>query len=98
MYVTEDFSRRVRKHREALLAYARELRDRDASVRCLLQYDRLYAGHEVFLFNEVEQKVERVLMRPGGGGGGGGTAEVPGLSSRVPYTLLAKKRGQRLPD
>ena len=28
VYVTEDFSRRVRKHREALLAYARELRDR----------------------------------------------------------------------
>ena len=28
VYVTEDFSRRVRKHREALLAFARELRDR----------------------------------------------------------------------
>ena len=28
VYVTEDFSRRVRKHREALLSYARELRDR----------------------------------------------------------------------
>ena len=40
VYVTEDFSRRVRKHREALLAYARELRDRDPSLRCLLQYDR----------------------------------------------------------
>ena len=35
-------------------------------MRCLLQYDRLYAGHEVFLFNEVEQKVERVLMRSKG--------------------------------
>ena len=35
-------------------------------MRCLLQYDRLYAGNEVFLFNEVEQKVERVLMRSRG--------------------------------
>ena len=32
VYVTEDFSRRVRKHREALLAYARELRDRYNSL------------------------------------------------------------------
>ena len=43
-------------------------------MRCLLQYDRLYAGHEVFLFNEVEQKVERVLMRSRG------TTEISGVS------------------
>jgi tellurite resistance protein len=37
IYVTEDFSRKIRKHREELLKYAREIRVRDPSARVILQ-------------------------------------------------------------
>ena len=38
------------------------MRNAEPSVRCFLQYDRLYVENEVFLYNEVEEKVERMLM------------------------------------
>ena len=49
MYVTEDFSRKVRKHREELVKFAREVRTKDPVVRVLLRYDRLHVGNEVRL-------------------------------------------------
>ncbi len=64
VYVTEDFSRKVLRHREELARFARaEKRARgDPSLRCVLQYDRLFMGREAFLYNEVEGRVERVKM------------------------------------
>ena len=64
VYVTEDFSRKVLRHREELARFARaEKRARgDPSLRCVLQYDRLFVGREAFLYNEVEGRVERVKM------------------------------------
>ena len=50
MYVTEDFSRKVRKHREELIKFARSLRNVEPSARCFLQYDRLYVENEVYLY------------------------------------------------
>ncbi len=63
LYVTEDFSRKVRLHREALVAFAKELRSKDPGARCMLQYDRLHAGGDVYLYNEIEGKVEKALMK-----------------------------------
>ena len=40
----------------------RNLRNAEPSVRCFLQYDRLYVENEVYLYNEVEQRVERMLI------------------------------------
>ena len=37
IYLTEDFSRKIRKHREELLKFAREIRARDPSARVILQ-------------------------------------------------------------
>ena len=30
--------------------------------RCFLQYDRLYVENEIYLYNEIEQRVERMIM------------------------------------
>ena len=62
----------------------RSLKNLEPSARVSLQYDRLYVENEVYLYNDIEGKVERMLMgrgsqqdslvtpRTGGGGGGGG--------------------------
>lgn len=63
IYITEDYSRKVRRHREELLKFARLIKSRQNGVRCLLQYDRLYVGNDVFLYNEIEQRVQKVLMK-----------------------------------
>ena len=63
IYVTEDFSRKVRKHREALLKYAREIRSKQPHLKCSLQYDRLMVENDIYLYNEVEERVEKVLMK-----------------------------------
>ena len=69
IYITEDYSRKVRKHREELLRFAKLVKSRQNGVRCLLQYDRLYVDNDVYLYNEVEQRVQRVLMKMPEGGG-----------------------------
>jgi len=53
----------IRKHRDELLKFAREIRVRDPSAKVVLQYDRLFVENDVFLYNETEQRVERVLMK-----------------------------------
>ena len=63
IYVTEDFSRKVRKHREELLKFAREIRSKEPHLRCSLQYDRLYVENDIYLYNEVQERVEKVLMK-----------------------------------
>ena len=64
----------------------------EPGARVSLQYDRLYVENEVFLYNDIEGKVERMLMgrggqqdslvtpRPGGGGGGGRTSRMRAAS------------------
>ncbi len=63
IYITEDYSRKVRRQREELLKFAKIIKSRQSNVRCLLQYDRLYVDHDVYLYNEVEQRVQKVLMK-----------------------------------
>ena len=31
-------------------------------LRCFLQYDRLYVENEIYLYNEIEQRVERMII------------------------------------
>ena len=62
MYITEDYSRKVRRHREELLKFAREIKSRQ-NVKCTLTYDRLYVDNECYLYNEIEQRVQKVLMK-----------------------------------
>lgn len=63
-FITEDFSRKVRKAREELVKFARETRAQNPAVKCSLQYDRLLVENEAYLYNSAEGKVQRVLMKP----------------------------------
>ena len=66
------------------LISCRSLKNLEPGARVSLQYDRLYVENEVFLYNDIEGKVERMMMgrggqqdslvtpRGGGGAGGGG--------------------------
>jgi hypothetical protein len=53
VYVTEDFSRKIRKHREELLKFAREIRARDPSARVVLQ---VLCPTDFFLIEIDEEK------------------------------------------
>eukprot|EP00095_Tigriopus_kingsejongensis_P012352 snap_masked-scaffold198_size266703-processed-gene-1.7 protein:Tk12352 transcript:snap_masked-scaffold198_size266703-processed-gene-1.7-mRNA-1 annotation:"hypothetical protein DAPPUDRAFT_215456" len=64
VYLTEDFSRKVRHAREELIKFARDIRAHCPTAKCSLQYDRLIVDNDAFLFNSTEGKVEKVLMRP----------------------------------
>ena len=35
---------------------------RQVFLRCFLQYDRLYVENEIYLYNEIEQRVERMII------------------------------------
>ena len=63
IYLTEDYSRKVRRQREELLKFAKLIKSRQNGIRCLLQYDRLFVGNDVYLYNDIEQQVQKVLMK-----------------------------------
>ena len=88
-------------------SYFRSLRNAEPTARFFLQYDRLYVENEVFLYNEVEHKVERMLMsrgqdtsslvtpRPGGSVTGGRASRLRrGMGSRAGDTPEQPIRGQ----
>ena len=62
----------------------------EPGARVSLQYDRLYVENEVYLYNDIEQKVERMIMgrgsqpdslaTPRGGGGGGRLSRLRGAA------------------
>ena len=60
IHISEDFSRKVREHRQELNKFIREIRARDPARRLVLRYDKLYMGNEVFIYNEKSGRVERV--------------------------------------
>jgi hypothetical protein len=60
IYISEDFSRKVREHRHELIKFMKEVRSRDPTKRMTLRYDKLYMGHDVFFFNDRSGRVERL--------------------------------------
>ena len=71
-----------------------------------LQYDRLYVENEVYLYNDIEQKVERMLMGRGGqqeslvtprGGGGGRTSRLRGTAGSRAGGEVEPSQGRALP-
>ena len=60
IYVSEDFSRKVREHRHELIKFMKEVRSRDSTRKMTLRYDKLYMGHDVFFFNDRTGRVERM--------------------------------------
>ncbi len=60
IYISEDFSRKVREHRNELIKFMKEVKNRDPSRRMTLRYDKLYVGNDVFFFNDRTGRVERL--------------------------------------
>lgn len=58
IFVSEEFSKRVRDHRAELQKFMKAMRKRRPTAKFNLQYDKLYVDKEVFVFNEVTGKVE----------------------------------------
>ena len=69
IYVSEDFSRKVREHRNELFKFMKEVRSRDPTRRMTLRYDKLYIGNDVFFVNDRTRRVERLHQHidPGAG-------------------------------
>ena len=60
IYISEDFSRKVREHRNELIKFMKEVKTRDPTRRMTLRYDKLYVGNDVFFFNDLTGRVERL--------------------------------------
>lgn len=60
IYISEDFSRKVREHRNELIKFMKEVKTRDPTRRMTLRYDKLYIGNDVFFFNDRMGRVERL--------------------------------------
>ena len=60
IYISEDFSRKVREHRNELIKFMKEVKNRDPTRRMTLRYDKLYVGNDVFFFNDLKGRVERL--------------------------------------
>ncbi|XP_059096614.1 myosin-11-like [Tigriopus californicus] len=90
-FITEDFSRKVRKAREELVRFARESRALNPAVKCALQYDRLLVDNEAYLYNSAEGKVQRVLMKPTS------LVEKPPAIRPVSRIPIAKSQGCQTP-
>ncbi len=60
VYISEDFSRKVREHRNELIKFMKEIKNRDPARRMTLRYDKLYVGNDVFFFNDRTGRVERL--------------------------------------
>jgi len=60
IYMSEDFSRKVREHRNELIKFMKEVKARDPTRRMALRYDKLYVGNSIFFFNDRTGKIERL--------------------------------------
>ena len=60
IHISEDFSRKVREHRQELNKFMKEVRSRDPARRMVLRYDKLYMGNDVFFYNDKTGRVERI--------------------------------------
>lgn len=59
IYLSEDFSRKVRQHRHELIKFMKEVKSRDPARRMVLRYDKLYIGTEIYFYNDLTNRIER---------------------------------------
>ena len=72
-------------------------RQRHPSAKLTLQYDKLYADKDCFMFNELTGRVELVndSISSGGGGGGGGGGYGGDHGAVNPQLIRKKSSGRR---
>lgn len=51
--VTEDLSKRTRESRQELRKFMRNIKKRTPERHCVLEYDKLFIDHKVYVWNEV---------------------------------------------
>ena len=59
MTVTEDLSKRTRESRQELRKFMREIKKRNPERYCVLEYDKLFVDHKVYVWNEVVGQVSK---------------------------------------
>ena len=57
--VTEDLSKRTRESRQELRKFMRNIKKRTPERHCVLEYDKLFIDHKVYVWNEVIGQVGR---------------------------------------
>ena len=57
--MTEDLSKRTRESRQELRKFMRNIKKRNPERHCLLEYDKLFVDHSVFVWNDIEGQVGR---------------------------------------
>ena len=55
--VTEDLSKRTRESRQELRKFMRGIKKRNPERYCMLEYDKLFVDHKVYVWNEVVGQV-----------------------------------------
>ena len=58
--VEEDLSRAARLRRRELEKLMKVIKTREPERRCFLTYDRLVVDDNVYIFNDLEARVERL--------------------------------------
>ena len=53
IYITEDFSKRVKDKRTELQKFMRRMKKKNPTAKITLRYDKLMVEKEVYAFNEV---------------------------------------------
>ena len=55
IYITEDFSKRVKDKRTELQKFMRRMKKKNPTAKITLRYDKLMVEKEVYAFNEVTE-------------------------------------------
>jgi len=84
IYISEDFSKRVRDQRLELQKFMKLMRQRRPNSNFSLQYDKLIIDHEIYMFNDMTGRVEEV---------GGNRSLSPGPGMPENYNYVPNERG-----
>ena len=53
-----DFNKMILILRSELRKYMRKIKRSDPTAACFIQYDKLYVNNKIFVFNDLQGKVE----------------------------------------
>ena len=59
VFVSEDLSKKMREHRAELHKYARQIRSKSPSKKCLIRNDKLMIDNHMYVYDEEKQEVVR---------------------------------------
>ena len=63
IHVTEDMNRKTRESRSELRRFMRNIKRANPSVNCVLQYDKLVVDNKIFVWNDIQVSLPRLIPR-----------------------------------